>query len=101
MGLTRGYIILPEHEASKGYADFYMMPDLIHQPEIAYSYIVEVKYAPRSASDAELQALKEEAKAQLQRYAADEKVQRTKGHTRLKLLTVLFKGWELVEAEEV
>ena len=43
----------------------------------------------------------EEAKAQLQRYAADEKVQRTKGHTRLKLLTVLFKGWELVEAEEV
>ena len=101
LGLTRGYIILPEHEASKGYADFYMMPDLIHQPEIAYSYIVEVKYAPRSASDAELHALKEEAKTQLQRYAADDKVQRTKGHTRLKLLTVLFKGWELVEAEEV
>lgn len=39
LGLTSGYIILPEYESSKGYADFYMMPDLLRQPNIAYSYI--------------------------------------------------------------
>ncbi|WP_302459169.1 ATP-binding protein [Mediterranea massiliensis] len=100
LGLTRGYTILPEHESSKGYADFYMMPDLQRQPDIAYSYLVEVKYARRDATPAELAALKEQAASQLSRYAADEKVQKSKGHTTLRLLILLFRGWEL-EAEEV
>ena len=99
LGLTRGYIILPEHEASKGYADFYMMPDLLRLPEIAYSYIVEVKYARRDAMSAELESLKEDAADQLRRYAQDEKVLRSKGDTRLTLVTLVFKGWELVCAE--
>ena len=101
LGLTRGYIILPEYEASKGYADFYMMPDLIHQPDIAYSYIVEVKYARRDATDAEIEALKAAATEQLQRYAADEKVQRSKGQTQLGLIRLVFKGWDLVVAEKL
>ena len=100
LGLTRGYTILPEHESSKGYADFYMMPDLQRQPDIAYSYLVEVKYARRDAIPTELSALKAQAAGQLRRYAADEKVQKSKGHTTLRLLTLLFRGWEL-EAEEV
>ena len=73
LGLTQGYVILPEHESSKGYADFYMMPDLLHQPDIAYSYIVEVKYARRNASDADIALLKRDAAEQLRRYAVDEK----------------------------
>lgn len=101
LGLTRGYILLPEHESSKGYADFYMMPDLVRQPDIAYSYIVEVKYARRDASDADIAALKQDAAEQLHRYAADEKVARTKGNTRLGLITLVFKGWELVVVEKL
>ena len=101
LGLTKGYIILPEHESSKGYADFYMMPDLIRQPEIAYSYIVEVKYARRDATDAEISALKTQAAEQLHRYAADEKVQKSKGNTQLRLLTLVFRGWELESSEVV
>ena len=101
LGLTQGYVILPEHESSKGYADFYMMPDLLHQPDIAYSYIVEVKYARRDASDADIALLKRDAAEQLRRYAADEKVLRTKGHTRLGLITLVFKGWELVVLEKL
>ena len=101
LGLTQGYILFPEHESSKGYADFYMMPDLLHQPEIAYSYIVEVKYAKRDASEVEIAALKKEAAEQLVRYAADEKVLRTKGGTKLELITLVFKGWELVIAEKL
>ena len=101
LGLTQGYVILPEHESSKGYADFYMMPDLLHQPDIAYSYIVEVKYAHRDASDADIALLKRDAAEQLRRYAADEKVLRTKGNTRLELITLVFKGWELVVLEKL
>ncbi len=101
LGLTRGYTILPEHESSKGYADFYMMPDLLRQPDIAYSYIVEVKYARRDASEADIAALKQEAAGQLLRYAADEKVLKTKGNTELGLITVVFKGWELVIVEKL
>ena len=100
LGLTQGYVLFPEHESSKGYADFYMMPDLLHQPEIAYSYIVEVKYARRDASEADIALLKQDAAEQLKRYAADEKVLRTKGHTELGLITLVFKGWELVVAEK-
>lgn len=101
LGLTQGYVIFPEHESSKGYADFYMMPDLLHQPEIVYSYIVEVKYAKRDGSDADIALLKRDAAEQLRRYAADEKVLRTKGGTKLELITLVFKGWELVVLEKL
>ena len=78
-----------------------MMPDLLHQPDIAYSYIIEVKYLRREATDTELSKVKQEASEQLLRYAADTQVQRTKGDTRLCLITLIFKGWELVEMSEL
>lgn len=77
-------------------ADFYMMPDLPHQPEIVYSYIVEVKYARRDASSREIESLKAEAAGQSRRYAADAKVRESKGDTKLRLITLIFKGWDLV-----
>ena len=79
LGLTQGYILLPEYESSKGYADFYMMPDLVRQPDIVYSYIVEVKYARRDTSDADIALLKRDAAEQLRRYADDGKVRRDAG----------------------
>ena len=97
--LQRRNIIYPEYEANKGYADFYMMPDLIHQPEIGFSYIVEVKYARRDASETEIEALRAEAAIQLRRYAADPKVHATKGDTELRLVTLVFKGWKLAVCE--
>ena len=87
------------YEANKGYADFYMMPDLLHQPEIVYSYIVEVKYARRDASTPEIESLRTEAAGQLKRYAEDPKVRETKGNTKLRLITLIFKGWDLVACD--
>ena len=101
LGLTQGYIIHAEYEASKGYADFYMQPDLLRQPDIAYSYIVEVKYAKRDASDAVIVTLKEEAERQLRNYTTDEKVIRSKGNTKLEFITVVFKGWEMTVLEKL
>ena len=85
----------------KGYADFYMMSDVMQQPDIVYNYIIEVKYARRNAFDADILQLKREAAEQLVRYAADEKVLRTKGGTKLELLMLMFKGWELVVLEKL
>lgn len=101
LGLTRGYILLPEHESSKGYADFYMMPDLLRHPEVKYSYLVEVKYVRRDTSDEEISNQRAHAREQLQRYACDEKIQCSKGGTQLVLLTLVFKGWELAVVEKV
>ncbi|MCI5662724.1 MAG: hypothetical protein MR319_00210 [Mediterranea sp.] len=42
-----------------------------------------------------------DCKPKEQRYAADAKVQSTKEDAQLKLLTIVFKGWELVKAVEV
>lgn len=53
------------------------------------------------ATDTDIAALKEDAVRQLLRYAADEKVQTSKGHTELGLITVVFKGWELVVVEKL
>jgi hypothetical protein len=78
-----------------------MMPDLVRQPDIVYSYIVEVKYARRDTSDADIALLKRDAAEQLRRYADDGKVARTKGNTRLGLITLVFKGWELVALEKL
>lgn len=78
-----------------------MMPDLLHLPDIAYSYIVEVKYARRDASDTEIASLKQDAAEQLVRYAADEKVLHTKGETNLELIMLVFKGWEPVVMEKL
>jgi len=44
---------------------------------------VEVKYARRDTSDADIALLKRDAAEQLRRYADDGKVARTKGNTRL------------------
>ena len=73
----------------------------IYCTDIAYSYIVEVKYTKRDASEGEIASLKKEAAEQLVRYAADEKVLRTKGGTKLELITLVFKGWELIIAEKL
>ena len=44
---------------------------------------------------------KRDAAEQLRRYADDGKVARTKGNTRLGLITLVFKGWELVALEKL
>lgn len=38
---------------------------------------------------------------QLRRYTTDEKVQKSKGHTKLRLITLIFRGWELETVEAV
>ncbi|NDV57378.1 ATP-binding protein [Bacteroides sp. 519] len=100
LGLTNYYILLPEYELSKGYADIYFQPNP-RLTDMEFAYLLEVKYLKRDEPDSRIETLKADARAQLQKYASDEIVASTIGNAKLRLITVVFRGWELVEMEEV
>ena len=69
-------------------------------PDIRYAYLMEVKYLKRDEPESRITALKEEARKQLLKYASDEIVMQTIGGAQLKLITIVFRGWEIVGMEE-
>lgn len=99
LGMLNYYMLLPEYELGKGYVDFYFQPNpwLIDMP---YAYLLEVKYMKRDEADSRISVLKEEARSQLLRYASDESITSTLGNTKLRLITVIFRGWEIADMEE-
>ena len=100
LGLTHYYIARPEYESNKGFADIFLQPRLLQLPDMVYSYCIEVKYAKRDASEAEIEKLLTDAKAQLKQYAASEWIAHDKGSTELKSIALVFQGWKLVRVEE-
>lgn len=81
LGLTQGYILLPEYESSKGYADFYMMPDLV-QPAGHSLQLYSWRWSMpgRDTSDADIALLKTMMRQNsCCRYADDGKVAARKG----------------------
>lgn len=62
---------------------------------------MEVKYAKADATAVDIDKLKTEAREQLLQYATDPLVGETIGKARLRLLTIVFRTWELVDMEEV
>ena len=100
MALNNLYLVEPEIELNYGYSDFLLLPDKQRFPEVAHSYILELKYVKPSAGDAELEAKSREADAQLERYSYDKVVERLCAGTRLHLLKVVFKGAEMAVCEE-
>ena len=95
LALNSLYLVEPEIELNYGFGDFLMLPDKARYPEIAHSYILELKYVKPTATDAEVEAKSVEADGQLQRYANDKIVKRLCSDTRLHLLKVVFRGAEL------
>ena len=89
------YLVAPEVELNHGYCDFFLLPDFIHYPMVAHSYILELKYLKSEASkaDAELQWTK--AVEQIHQYAKGPKVKQLVGKTQLHLLILQIRGYEL------
>ena len=87
-------------EMSGGYADIYMQPRLDNYPELAHSYLLELKYLSSSSTDAEVEAARQTAIAQLTRYAQGINIAGTVGHTQLHRLVLVWRGMELAVAEE-
>ena len=104
LNTTNHYTIFPEKEMNKGYADLYLEPFMVQYKDMTCSYIIELKYIPRTEKGVSKPAITKkfkEAKAQLLQYAQDPFVQRTKGTTELKKLVLVWHGWELVRIDEV
>jgi hypothetical protein len=103
LGLSNLYIIHPEKELNKGYADIVMEPFLARYEGIKYSYLVEIKYtkAGANAKDAEIGRLKSEAEEQLKKYSIDKKFRKNIEKTTLIKLILIFSGHELIYVGEV
>ena len=101
--LTDIYLPVSELDAGVdgGYADIYLQPRLGVYPDIAHSYVLELKYLPGTATDADVARSREKAVAQLTRYAASVAVKSTYQPTRLHRLVLLWRGMELAVAEEI
>ncbi len=84
-----------------GYADIYLQPLLNIYPDLEHSYVLELKYLPARATDAEVAAAATQARGQLLRYAQSVAVERTYAPTRLHKLVLLWRGMELAVAEEL
>ncbi len=95
--LVDHFLLHAEYELNKGYADLYLEPFLAGYPDVAYGYVIEIKYLKRreAAADAVVAEKLREAAAQVRRYMADDGLQRRHPSVRHVGLAVVFHGWEL------
>lgn len=77
------------------------MPDKMRQPDIAHSYIVELKYLKADATDAEAEHQWQEAEAQIRQYAEGGRVALLSSDTQLHLVIVQFRGPKLLRLDSV
>lgn len=100
LSLNSFYLVEPEIELNYGYCDFLLLPDKARYPEVAHSYIVELKYVKPTATGAEVEAAGREAEGQLQKYAADPALQRLCAGTQLHRVKIVFRGADMAVCEE-
>ena len=101
LSISAYYLTAPEVELNHGFCDMFLMPDLQRYPEVAHSYILELKYL--SAKDYESKGGQQwlDAVDQIHGYAQGPKVQQLAQGTQLHCIVMQFSGWEMVKAEEV
>lgn len=101
LGMYRYYQLYPEYELNKGFADFFFKPSPSVPVLPPFTYLLEVKYAKAGASEKEIRTLADEAREQLLRYSDDEWVAEAKAKDGLKLITIVWRSWEIALLEEV
>jgi len=101
LALSPLYLVRPEIELNYGYGDLLLLPDKARYPEVAHSYVIELKYLKAGASEAETEKAEREAGEQLRRYAADKALMRLIAGTALHLITIVFRGPEMIVCTEL
>ena len=101
LALASYYLIEPELEMNYGYCDFFLLPDKQRYPDVAHSYILELKYAGRTATETELETQAEEGRRQLLQYSKDKIALQLVKDTTLHLILLQFQGWDLIKCEEI
>ncbi len=95
------YLPAPEVELNHGYCDLFLMPDHIHYPEVAHSYILELKYLSVKDFETKAETQWQEAMKQIKNYATGAKVKQMCQGTKLHSIIMQFRGWELARMEEI
>ena len=101
LGATDHFLFSTEREFGKGYVDFCLEPFVARHPRSRHGYLIELKYVKREDDATKLDAALAEAKAQLERYLADDYLQKQGPHIAYTGLAVAFHGWELARCEAV
>ena len=95
------YRPISELDNQAGYADIFLLPLLENYPDMEHSYIVELKYCKADATDEQVAKLREDAIAQVNRYADSEVVRTAVKTTHLHKLVVIFRSVDMVACEEI
>ena len=84
-----------------GYADIFLSPLTEIYKDMEHAYIIELKYAKSTDSDARIAQLFEQAKAQITRYADSDIVRHAIKQTTLHKVVVIYRSIDMVRCEEV
>jgi hypothetical protein len=95
------YLARPEMELARGFCDFALFPERCYFGDVPHSYLIELKFSAKDASEAELAAKYDEALGQLAAYRADPSVPSLAKDTTLHQIVYQFKGSELIRAEQI
>ena len=101
LSISPYFVLHTEMELAKGYADLVLEPRAARYPGMRYGYVIELKYLPRGATQAQVAAQAAAAEAQVGRYLADRRLARRHPDAEFKGLALVFRGWELVHDAEV
>lgn len=100
LGLSQLYIIHPEKELNKGFADIVMEPFTARYREMKYAYILELKYLKKEEKK-KLPAAIKKAETQLKKYTLDNKFKKTFENIKLIKLLLVFSGTDLEHIGQV
>ncbi len=96
LNVSNYYITRTEFELNKGYCDILLLPNLLHFPDIEYSYLIEMKYIkPSEYSEAKLEEKIKDAKEKLNKYKNDDSLKNLTGKTATISLILIFSGIEI------
>ena len=102
LGAASCFVFHTEQELAKGYADMVLTPLTVQYPTLRHGFVIELKYLTRGDdSEASAKAALDAAKEQLRGYLRDERLARRHPTVRFTGIALVFRGWELVGAEEV
>ena len=101
LGVTDHFLFSTEEEFNKGFVDICLAPFTARYRTARHGYLLELKYVKRDEGEAELDAALVEAKRQIERYLADERLVRQRPEVSYTGLAVVFHGWELARCVAV
>ena len=101
LGATDHFLFSTEREFGKGFVDFCLEPFVARHPRARHGYLIELKYVKRKDDAAKLDTALAEATAQLERYLADDHLQRQAPEIAYTGIAIVFHGWELARREAV